>query len=561
MSDISSSLSVGSGSGTTYVSGSSGYDYSGLIEAQYQAALQPAYDLEAEVEQESLELAAYQEMQGLLLDMQSALDDLTTDGTFGDSSVFDSKAGYLSSDTSTSADSLMGASVSSDASAGIYEIEVLEIAEAHKLASGTVADSSADLGYSGSFTIQAADGTASTITVDSDTSLSELEALINAESDTTGVSASILQVGSNDYRLILTGENTNQAITITSTAGDDVMTSLGVTDGAGGFSNELQAAKAASFTVDGITLTRDSNDIDDVLEGVTFSLYAAEPGTTITLEIEDDLTAISNAISSFVDAYNAYRSFAITHQSTSDDGTASDTAVLFGDSTLRTVNRQMNDYLASMVEVDGTSYALGNFGITMDGDNYLEIDSSTLENALLTDLDAVSAFFQFESATSTDELAVLGHEGVYGNMDFTLNVAVDGSGDLTGADIDGDSSMITIVGSNIYGAEGTAYEGLHFSYVGDTSQAISVSIRQGLADQMTYLMDLFADGTTGLLAEQNADLQDSIQDKQEEISEIEAEAEDYYQDLVEKYADIESQITASNLLIDQIQALLDASSD
>ena len=561
MSDISSSLSVGSSSGTTYVSGSSGYDYSGLIESQYQAALQPAYDLEAEVEQASLELAAYQEMQGLLQDMQDALDDLTTDGTFGDTSVFDSKAGYLSSNTGTSADSLLGASVSSDASAGIYEIEVLDIAEAHKVASGTVTDASADLGYDGSFTLAATDGTAATITVSADTSLNELEALINAQSGTTGVSASILQVGTDDYRLILTGENTNQEITITSTSGDDLMTSLGVTDGSGGFANELQAAQPAQFTVDGITVTRDSNDIDDVLEGVTFSLYAAEAGTTITLEIEDDLTAISNAVSSFVEAYNAYRSFALTHQTTSEDGTASEGAVLFGDSTLRTVNRQMNDYLANMVEVDGTSYALGNFGITMDDDNYLEIDSSILENALLTDLDAVSAFFQFESTSSTDELAVLGHDGVYGDMNFTLNVMVDGSGDLTGADIDGDSSMLTIVGSNIYGAEGTAYEGLHFSYVGTTSQAISVSISQGLADQMTYQMNLFADSNTGLLADQNADLQDSILEKQEEITEIQADAEEYYQDLVDKYADIEAQITASNLLIDQIQALLDASSD
>lgn len=561
MSDISSSLSVGTSSGTTYVSGSSGYDYSGLIESQYQAALQPAYDLEAEVEQASLELAAYQEMQGLLQDMQDALDDLTTDGTFGDTSVFDSKAGYLSSNTGTSADSLMGASVSSDASAGVYEIEVLDIAEAHKVASGSITNAAADLGYDGSFTLAAADGTVATITVSADTSLNELEALINAQSGTTGVSASILQVGTDDYRLILTGENTNQEITITSTSGDDLMTSLGVTDGAGGFANELQAAQPAQFTVDGITVTRDSNDIDDVLEGVTFSLYAAEAGTTITLEIEDDLTAISNAISSFVEAYNAYRSFALTHQTTSEDGTASDGAVLFGDSTLRTVNRQMNDYLANMVEVDGTSYALGNFGITMDDDNYLEIDSSILENALLTDLDAVSAFFQFESTNSTDELAVLGHDGVYGDMDFTLNVTVDGSGDLTGADIDGDSSMLTIVGSNIYGAEGTAYEGLHFSYVGTTSQAISVSISQGLADQMTYLMNLFADSNTGLLADQNTDLQDSILEKQEEITEIQADAEEYYQDLVDKYADIEAQITASNLLIDQIQALLDASSD
>ncbi|RED44800.1 flagellar filament capping protein FliD [Aestuariispira insulae] len=561
MSDINSSVSLNTNSSTMYVSGTSGYDYSALIEAQYQAKLQPAYDLDTEVKEHNLQIAAYTEMQSLLQGLQTSMNQLTTSGSYGETDIFDNKAGFFSSSSSTSADSLIGASVTSDATAGTYEIEVSQVAEAHKIASGTVADSTADLGYSGDFTIASGSGAATTISVDATTSLSELATMINAETGTTGVVASVLQVGTNDYRLILTAQNTNEEIAITSTSGDDLMQSIGVTDGLGGFTNELQAAEPAILVVDGITVTRDDNDIDDLIEGVTFSLYGEEPGTKITFEIEEDLGGVSNAITAFVEAYNSYRDFALTHQATTEDGIASESAVLFGDATLRTVNAQVYEYLSQVVEVDGESYSLGNLGITFDSSNKLVVDSSKLENALLTNMDAVKGLFRFEASSSSSELAVTGHAGKFGDMDFTLNVTVDGSGNLTGADIDGDSAMVTVNGSVIKGAAGSAYEGLQFTYVGNSSQAISVSISQGIADSISYLMDLLADSQTGMLAEQVDELEETVAEKTEESQELQTKAQSYYTDLIDKYAKIEARIKASELMINQIQALLDASNN
>ena len=553
-----STITTVTSSTTTYVSGTSGYDFSALIEAEYQSELSGAYDLEDEVEEDELVYAAYEEMDGYLDDILSAAEELTTNGDFGETSVWDEKAAYLTSDGSD-ADSLVGVAVDETADAGTYELEIQQVATAHKVASGTIADSSADLGYDGEFTISSASGTDATIIVESDTSLTELAYLINLESEDTGVSATILQVDENDYRLILTADDTNQEISIASTSGDDVMNLIGVTDGAGGFSNEMQEAQEAIVVIDGITVYRDENDIDDLLDGVTISLYGEEAGTTITLEIEEDMTAIYEAVQAFVDAYNVYREFALTHQATDSDGTAAEDAYLFGDSVLRNVNAQLYDYMSKTVTVDDVDYALGNFGITYDDDNYLEIDETDLEDAIVNNLDAIKAFFEFDATVSSDDLAVTGHAGAYGSMDLTLNITVDADGDITAVDIDGDDSAVTWSGSIIYGAEGTAYEGLEFTYIGDTSQSIDVAIAQGIADQMSYLLDLWTDDETGTLTEILSDMAEDLEDKYDEIDDIYDDAEDRYEELVAKYAAIEAEIEANELITAQIEALVDAS--
>ena len=49
-------------------------------------------------------------------------------------------------------------------------------------------------------------------------------------------------------------------------SGDDILNKLGVTDSSGAFTDVLQTSQSANFTLDGIEMTRDTNDITDVLE-------------------------------------------------------------------------------------------------------------------------------------------------------------------------------------------------------------------------------------------------------------------------------------------------------
>jgi len=94
----------------------------------------------------------------------------------------------------------------------------------------------------------------------------------------------------------------------------------------------VQAGADASFTLDGVAVTRSSNTVDDLIDGLTLNLKKAASDTTVTLTVGRDYEGIKEAISGFVTAYNDVMN-AINAQMTynSDSGTAG--GPLFGDST------------------------------------------------------------------------------------------------------------------------------------------------------------------------------------------------------------------------------------
>ena len=72
------------------------------------------------------------------------------------------------------------------------------------------------------------------------------------------------------------------------------------------------AAADYSFELDGQTITRSTNTINDVLEGLTLTLKANTPDAsppTITLDVQSDNDLIKTGISDFLTAYNDLKLF------------------------------------------------------------------------------------------------------------------------------------------------------------------------------------------------------------------------------------------------------------
>ena len=57
---------------------------------------------------------------------------------------------------------------------------------------------------------------------------------------------------------------------------------------------QLTAGADASVTLDGVTVTRSGNTIDDILDGVTFDLLKGDPDTTVALNVGRDTDAIGD---------------------------------------------------------------------------------------------------------------------------------------------------------------------------------------------------------------------------------------------------------------------------
>ena len=163
-----------------------------------------------------------------------------------------------------------------------------------------------------------------------------------------------------------------------------------------------QSATDASIKVDGVTYTRSSNTLSDVLTGVTFNLKNVTTTTdgngnvvnnTATMDLTRDPASIKTNIQTLVTAYND--AMTIFGEVTNPKSTL-DTygATLVGDSTVRMLKQQLRDMLTGTSSTPGTSVsAFWQMGITIDQKGVMSVDNTQLDTALNTKFDDVVTAF------------------------------------------------------------------------------------------------------------------------------------------------------------------------
>lgn len=532
-----------------------GIDYSLLIEAKVNARLAKADRIDTKITANEAKITAYTDLQDKLQAVNDAIDGLRNRSvsTGASSNLFGRRTAYVGDDD------VFSATVDDDTEVGTYSVVVQQLATKHKIAADGVASKTGALGQSGSFTLQAADGSAVTIAMDADDSLTDLRDAINANKSTSGVTASIVQVSDSSFQLILTSNNTGQAISMTD-GGDGVLSSLGLTDSDGAIRNELVAVQSAIVEVDGVTITRSSNTIDDAIEGVTLTLYSASPDTALPMEVSTDLSSIKSAITGFVDAYNEYRDFVVTQQATASDGTASSDATLFSDSLLRQIVRSVNGALnTSITTDDGTVLSMASLGIGFNSSNELELDEDTLNSILSSDIDAVRQLLGLNMTSSSSQMSLLRYTSSASALSFTLDIVRGDDGTLSSASVGGDNSLFTVSGNRIIGAAGTAYDGIVLVYSGN-SGSVDIDFSQGLADRLFGVID-DASATYGSdLATAIDDLESRDTELESRSTDIKTKAETYRSTLTAYYARLEAAAEQAALLLKQL-TYKDSSSD
>ncbi|WP_315727996.1 MULTISPECIES: flagellar filament capping protein FliD [unclassified Bradyrhizobium] len=530
-------------------------DWTGLIDSAVNAKLTQATQIQTKITANQAKISAYQTLQTNLSTLSSGLASLATSVVNSlATNVFATRAATLSSTGDVSASSALSMSVNSGAATGDHTLTISQIATAQKVAGSSQSSQTTALGYSGTFTLGLSGGSTTSITVTSSMTLQDVADAINAQTSTTNVQASILQVSTGSYELVLTGTQDAANITYSSTSGDDILNKLGVTDSSGAFSTVLQTAQAANFTLDGVSLTRDTNDVSDVLSGVTFNLLQATPsGTSIDVSIGTDTSQIQSALQTFVTNYNAFRDAVIAQQATNSDGTASSSAVLFGDGTMRDIMNQLQSVLSTSVG----GMTMADLGLSFNSKNELQLDTGTLSTILSTNLSGVTALLSAQTTTSSSQLSVV-NTGT-SPQSFTLDVAVDSSGNLTSASVGGDSSLFTISGNTIIGNSGTIYAGMAFTYTGSTSQSITVTSTQGLATQI-YQLAKDASGTSGSLQTLIDNLTSQDDTMTSKVNDIESAASTYKAQLQTQYAKYQAAIQSANNTLTYLKALLNVNS-
>ena len=560
MATVSSTTSTTTTASSYTYSSSTDIDWSALVEVAVAAKTAPADAIDVKIAANEVKIAAYEEMQSLLQAITSAADAMrgTTNSIVTKDDVFSLREAYLtSSSSSVTASSAVVVTAENGAQTGTYDLQILQLATTQKVASSDFSSRSSDLELSGTFSIGLEGMESVEITVTEDMSLSEIASAINAESATTGVQASVVKVTESTYRLVLSGTETGKEISLESISGDDIGQALGLTDSDGAFASEIQAAKQAIISLDGIEITRSTNTIDDVLDGISFTIYQTTGSdATISVEIANDLTSIKDAIVALVDAYNAYREWALTQQAVSSSGGASADATLFGDSTLRSANNAVASALSTMI--DSSSMAL--LGLSYDTSNYLVLNETTLNSVLLNDLEALENILMFQFESSSEDLVLLSRNSGMPS-ELTLDIQVDSDGNITSVSVNGDTSLFTVSDTRIKGAEGTIYEGMTLVFTGSTSQTVTIQTSSGIVEKLYNSVDLYSNSSSGLVSGLIDNLTEKNEDYSTRAADIRSRAETYRTNLTNRYASYQAAIEAANSTLLYLEALLNSGDD
>jgi len=172
---------------------------------------------------------------------------------------------------------------------------------------------------------------------------------------------------------------------------------------------QLAAGADASLEIDGVTVTSSDNTVDDVIAGVTLNLLKADEGTTVTLDIGQDIDGIVKKINAFVASYNEVASY--IYQQQSYDTEAKETGgILFGDGTLSSVKMDLSSMIIESVWGVSSDFAsLGLVGINLDNEGNLSVDADVLKGYLQTNFNDVRNLFCANGTASNGNLQYIGH--------------------------------------------------------------------------------------------------------------------------------------------------------
>jgi flagellar hook-associated protein 2 len=516
---------------TSSVSGlSSGIDWRSMIEQIRTAEHKPIDLISKQKGVYENKLKAWQDLNTRLLGLKTAAEKINTP------QGFNLLTGSSLSSSATKPDDLLTANIGEAGQIGSYAVEVLQTARVEKWSSRSFTSQSEALGtgYAGTFQVNGR-----TVNVTADDTLADVRTKINnlnSGDQATKVTASIVSYSATDNRLILTSQTEGAAgITLQAEGSPDLVAAFGFA--------EIQSGRDASLMVDGVSVTRSSNTISDLLPGITLNLKKAEVGTTVTLDVNRDLEGLTGLIKGFVDQYNQVMDF-IRTQSTYNQTDKQTGGVLFGDGTLRSVKRELTQAIINPVWGATSGFSiLGQAGIKLNNQGNLSVDETPLKSYLETNFVAIKKLFTAEGTSSSSSLDYISH-GIKTNAG-TYAVSIS-QAPATGVDVAGTINGEAAIGSGdtLTGAPGTSAEGLVVSYSGTgTGNAGSVTLTIGVAEAFSRILHHLTDNIDGYVADKQTGIQTRIDNLDKKIDVMEDRLDKRMEILTNQYVAMETSMS------------------
>jgi flagellar hook-associated protein 2 len=189
-------------------------------------------------------------------------------------------------------------------------------------------------------------------------------------------------------------------------------------------------AQDAELVVDGISVKRGSNEIKDLISGVTLNLLGTTTGTA-SLSVNQDSTGLKDKLSELVKSYNnAISDFKIlTGAPNEKDKTDVYSGSLQSDSTVSYVTSTLkNLFLRNSSTTSGSIKALRDVGISYQRDGTLSLDEAKLTESLAASPDAVVTMLTADRENKT--YFGTANRGMAGDAIKTLNDMIATTGQI-----------------------------------------------------------------------------------------------------------------------------------
>ena len=378
--------------GISFTGLASGLDTSKLIQQLVALESQPITQMQTKQQGFQSKLSAVGTLKGLVSDLQTQ------------AGILSKNSSFLSFLSTVSLEGHVAASASGSASDGTHTVTVNQLATIDRWTFNPVADKSVDLatadGQHIAFTVGAT--AYDVVLTAADSNLEDIAAAINSVAG-EDVAATVVNIGTTaapSYQLVLTAKESGEANRISGITQDVAGLTIDATGpspaGVAQSANNITVGMNAIAVIDGLTVTRETNEFNDVITGLSLTLQAADPLTEVSVSVSADTGAIKNKIKDFVASYNKLVDYVNTQNSyTKDLGPG---GVLFGDTILSQVMSRVRDALFNIdpgvVQADTAGYStLALVGIKTDSGGKLKIDDAKLTDKLNENLDALADLF------------------------------------------------------------------------------------------------------------------------------------------------------------------------
>ena len=279
---------------------------------------------------------------------------------------------------------------------------------------------------SGSFVANSTTASTSLTVTETDT-LASLRDKINDLN--YGVTASIIGAGDDTFNLVLkSNEGKENALRVTATESPAGSGLSSIDNSTTNGSKQKIAGSDATIVVDGMTLTRSSNVINDLFEGYTVNLVSTT-STTANLTSTVDTNSATANLESLVTAINSLKT--VLNAKTFRGDSSTEKGELADDPVIKSLKNQIDTLTTSALSGFGsTNVYLSNLGVRTERSGLLTLNTTVLENTLKNNPSSFDAIFNSMYSAESSLLSVSGGTNITptpGTYAFAMTAYVSGA--------------------------------------------------------------------------------------------------------------------------------------